>query len=196
MSQAKTKKKIAKKKAAKKISKTDSQSLRQFIGKAASTNVKGKLLVMVDETAESLTALRFAGISAKRLNSNVALLMVLEAEVMRHWLGVETIMKEEARKEAMDKMQILAGEITDYANITPDIFIREGTKFEALTKLVEEDQDITAIVIGVASADQPVAPGPLVNKLLSGELEKLGLPVIIVPENIAENTLRRIARIL
>ena len=215
MPQAKTKK-IAKKKSVKKTSvknasvkktsskkasvknasvkKTpDERSLRKYIGRQTSENIKGKLLVVMDETSESLAALRFAGVSAKRLNSNVALLLAVETETQRHWLGVESIIKEEARAQAIDKMRTLASEITDYSNIVPDIIIREGAKFETLAQLVEEDDEITSIVIGVADDDNSPKSAATIEKLLAGHL---GLPVIIVPETLSERMLLRIARIM
>ena len=167
-------------------------SLRKFVGRPI-RDFQGKLLVVIDETSEALTALRFAGVSAKRLKSNIALLMVLEPATSRHWLGVETIMKEEAREEAMQKMRALASDIVEYVGITPDIVIREGSKFEQVVKLVGEDSHITTLVLGVARDNKPQ---PLVAKLLSGELEALGIPVVIVPEDISENLLLKIARIV
>ena len=169
-----------------------SKSLRKFVGRPA-RDFQGKLLVVIDETSEAMTALRFAGVSAKRLKSNIALLMVLEPATSRHWLGVETIMKEEAREEAMQKMRALASDIVEYVGITPDIVIREGSKFEQVVKLVGEDSHITTLVLGVARGNKPQ---PLVARLLSGELEALGIPVIIVPEDISENLLLKIARIV
>ena len=168
------------------------KSLRKFVGRPV-RDFQGKLLVVIDETSEAMTALRFAGISAKRLKSNIALLMVLEPATSRHWLGVETIMKEEAREEAMQKMRALASDIVEYVGITPDIVIREGSKFEQVVKLVGEDSHITTLVLGVARDNKPQ---PLVARLLSGELEALGIPVVIVPEDISENLLLKIARIV
>ncbi len=168
------------------------KSLSKFVGRPA-RDFEGKLLVVIDETSEALTALRFAGVSAKRLKSRVVLLMVLEPATSRHWLGVESIMKEEAREDAMQKMRALAKDIFDYVGITPDIVIREGKKFEQLAGLVGEDSHITTLVLGVAHDN---TPQPLVAKLLSGELEALGIPVVIVPENISDDMLRKIARII
>ena len=171
-------------------------SLRQLIGRKTIDNMKGKLLVIIDETSEALTALRFAGISAKKLDSNIVLLMVLEPNTSRHWLGVETLMQEEARQEAMSRMRSLASEIDDYANISPQIVIREGTKFDQICQLVGEDKDITAIVLGAAQKGGIKNQQPLMEKLISGELEELGVPLIVVPEKIAETMLHRIARIV
>ncbi len=194
-----SKKTAAKKKTAKKTTAPKTaqkslpqKSLRKFVGRPA-RDFQGKMLVVIDETSEALTALRFAGVSAKRLKSKIALLMVLEPATSRHWLGVETIMKEEAREDAMQKMRALAKDIVEYVGITPDIVIREGTKFEQLANLVGEDKQITSLVLGVSRDNKPQ---PLVAKLLSGELEALGIPVIIVPEDISENMLLKIARIM
>ena len=90
-------------------------------------------------------------------------------------------------------MRALASDIVEYVGITPDIVIREGSKFEQVVKLVGEDSHITTLVLGVARDNKPQ---PLVARLLSGELEALGIPVVIVPEDISENLLLKIARIV
>lgn len=190
----KTASKVSKSIATSKMGKTSNKpgSLRSFIGRKTDDKATGKLLVVMDETSESLAALRFAGVSAKRLSSQVVLLLSIETETQRHWLGVESIIKKEAHQQARAKMRALAGEVIDYTNITPDIIIREGDKYDSLAAVVAEDDEITSIVMGVAAGDDTSKAAPMIEKVLTGHL---GRPVIIVPEELSERMLLRIARL-
>ena len=59
-----------------------------------------KFLVVVDGTPEVHAALRFAARRAHGTGGSVALLLVIEPGGFEHWLGVESLMKEEALDEA------------------------------------------------------------------------------------------------
>ncbi len=149
----------------------------------------GKFLVVVDETPESLVALRFAGLSAARRGGRVVLLMVLEPATFHHWLGVGAIMKEEARAEAMSVMRRLAGEIKDFAGIAPQIVLREGSKAEELAAYIAQDGELTALVLGAGTGAE--GPGPLVAALAGREAGgRFVIPVVIVPGDLTAQALR------
>ena len=63
-------------------------------------HLQRKFLVVVDGTPEAHAALRFAARRAHGTGGSVALLLVIEAAGFEHWLGVESLMKEEAQDEA------------------------------------------------------------------------------------------------
>ena len=63
-------------------------------------HLQRKFLIVVDGTPESHAALRFAARRAHGTGGKVALLLVIEPETHDHWLGVSTLMKEEAEIEA------------------------------------------------------------------------------------------------
>ena len=153
------------------------------------TSAPRHFLVVVDETPESLVALRFAGLSAAHTRGRVSLLMVLEPATFQHWMGVETIMKEEAMSDAQSVMRRLAGEIADYAGITPQIVIREGNKADELTAQIAEDDTLTALVLGIGA--DAAEPGPLVSE--AGNLAARGLPVILVPGDLPEDKIHALA---
>ena len=63
---------------------------------------------------------------------------------------------------------------------TPEEIVREGTKAEEITKLIEEDPDIGVLVLG-ASKD-PSGPGPLVTTLAAGRSAgTFPVPITVVP---------------
>ena len=71
--------------------------IRQFITMYKDAHLPRKFLVVVDGTPESRAALRWAERRAHGNGGQLALLAVLEPGGFEHWLGVETLMKEEAK---------------------------------------------------------------------------------------------------
>ena len=59
-----------------------------------------KFLVVVDETPECDRALVYAAKRAERTGGMLTMLFVIRPEEFQHWLGVEDIMRAEARAEA------------------------------------------------------------------------------------------------
>ena len=70
-----------------------------------------KFLVVVDGTPESRAALRWAERRAHGNGGQLALLVVLEPGGFEHWLGVETLMKEEAKENAEQILKELSAEV-------------------------------------------------------------------------------------
>ena len=67
---------------------------------------KENLLVLVDDSAEFLDAMRYACDLATADSLGILLLYILQEEKFRHWKGVESIMREEQKnegKEVLDK---------------------------------------------------------------------------------------------
>ena len=63
-------------------------------------HLQRKFLIVFDGTPESHAALRFAARRAHGTGGKIALLLVIEPETHDHWLGVSSLMKEEAEIEA------------------------------------------------------------------------------------------------
>src|SRR5262245_18521175 len=67
-------------------------------------------LVVVDESPELKVALRYACVRAKKTSGRVALLYVIDAADFQQWVGVGELMREEARQEAEQALQKIAGD--------------------------------------------------------------------------------------
>ena len=69
------------------------------------SGVRNKFLVVVDETPECKSAIRFASRRAWHVGGGVILLYVIEPPEFQHWMGVEQAMREEAREGAEELLR-------------------------------------------------------------------------------------------
>lgn len=140
---------------------------------------RSKFLVVVDDTPECRTALRFASRRARRTGGGVVLLRVIEPADFQHWAAVEKLMREEAREEAEKLLTALASQVNESAGIMPEYTIREGHPAEQILALIEEDKSIRILVLG-ASPDKE-GPGPLVSRLAGQMSGSMRVPITLVP---------------
>jgi len=156
---------------------------------------KRKFLVVVDETPECESALAFAASRAERTKGQLALLYVIEPGAeFQHWLGVEEIAREEGHSKARAVFRLFGRKLKamGFDDIVPVEIIREGTKAEEITKLIEEDRDIGVLVLG-ASKD-PSGPGPLVTSLAGGRLAgTFPVPITLVPGHLSTEEILALA---
>lgn len=136
-------------------------------------------LVVVDETEEMRSALRYACRRAQRTNGHVALLLVTEPAEFQHWLGVGRVMEEEARVDAEQRAQALAAEVFAQTGRMPVLHFREGKRAEELVRLLQEDPTISLLVLATAGGASD--PGPLVTFLLGNLGRRVRIPVTLVP---------------
>ena len=140
---------------------------------------RSKFLVVVDDTPECRTALRFASRRARRTGGGVVLLRVIEPADFQHWAAVEKLMREEAREEAEKLLTALASQVNESAGIMPEYTIREGHPAEQILALIEEDKSIRILVLG-ASPDKE-GPGPLVSRVAGQMSGSMRVPITLVP---------------
>ena len=157
----------------------------------ASGKTGRKFLVVVDGTPECRVALRFASRRAMHTGGGVTMLCVLEPGEFQHWLGVETIMKEEARAEAEAILHELAAEVNATAGLTPELLIREGKPGEEILKLIKEDPMLSILVLGMSSENE--APGPLVAIASGISGTPFPLPVTLVPGDLSDEQIESLA---
>ena len=150
-----------------------------------------KFLVVVDDTPESGRALHFAVRRAEHSGGRVTLLTVISPADFQHWLGVENIMREEARAEAEELQARMIKEVQTYCDLLPDTLIREGDKAEEIVSLIEEDEDVAILVLG-ASTDS-AGPGPLVAMLANAASASFPIPVTIVPGDLTDEEIDALA---
>lgn len=141
-------------------------------------------LVVADESEEMHLALRYAARRAWMTGGNVALLYVMSPADFQEWSGVESVMKEEMRREAEKLMLQAAKTVNDITGQRPGFYLRQGNPQDELLKLQEEDRSITVLVL--ATRKDSDDPGPLLKYLTSKGLGKLRIPVVMVPGNLSE----------
>lgn len=137
-----------------------------------------KFLVVADETEECDRAIYFAARRASRIGGGVVLAHVIEPTDYQHWLGVGEVMKQEAEEAAAALLERLAARARSVAGIEPERVIRTGARSDELKALIEEDEDVSFLVLAAGTGKD--GPGPLVSAL-AAQGGAFPIPVVIVP---------------
>lgn len=141
-------------------------------------------LCVVDDTEEFGAALQFACHRANNADGRVALVYVIQPAEFQHWMAVGERMREEAREEAEEMLNVVASVVQKRTGHMPVLYIREGKVREEVVKLIKEEEGISLLVLGAASGTD--GPGPLVSYLVEKMTGQLRIPVTVVPGNLSE----------
>ncbi|TCR90874.1 nucleotide-binding universal stress UspA family protein [Rhizobium sp. BK376] len=140
-------------------------------------------MAVIDGTPECQRAVRYAGRRAKNSNGGLVLLYVIPEGDFQQWLGVEEIMRAEAREEAEAVVAKSAQQVRETIGIDPEVVIREGAVTEQINAAIEEDRDIAILVLAAGSAKE--GPGPLVSSV-AGRGAAFPIPVTILPDTLTD----------
>lgn len=141
-------------------------------------------LVVVDESEEMGVALRFACRRAKATGGRVALFYVIEPADFGHWMAVEDLMEKERRLEAEQVLTKYSDTVTALTGTVPILHIREGNRRDALLGLLDEEPNISILVL--ATGRGKGGPGPLISALTGKFYKRLRVPMTIVPGTLSE----------
>ena len=148
---------------------------------------KPKFLVVVDETEECDRAIYYASRRVARIGGGVVMLNVIETEDRnQQWLGVADIMRAEAHEQANALLDRYSARANGVAAITAERVIREGNKVQEILNLIDEDEDIAALILAASTGKE--GPGPLVSSLGKGA-GTFPIPVAIVPGHLDDDEL-------
>lgn len=135
-------------------------------------------LVVIDQSAESRVALRFAALRAGHVGARLALVHVVAPPEFMQWGGVQEAMAAEAEAEAGALLVAVADEAETLAGVRPTTFILKGDAAPAIFDHVRSDATVRALVLGAAPRG---APGPLISFFTGERAGQLPCVVIIVP---------------
>lgn len=149
------------------------------------TEYKRKFLVVIDDTPECDRAVTFAAYRVKRTGGTVVLLSVIEPMDSQQWLGVDDVLKAEARDRAENLIDGRIARIKKIGSIRTETVIREGRVTEVIDRLVAEDPAIAVLVLAAGRSGD--GPGPLVTAFVN-RTAGTALPVIvtIVPAGLTD----------
>ena len=136
-----------------------------------------KLLVIVDETQEVYCALFYAAGWVQHAGGRVQLLCVIEPE-NQFWEGVRQVQLEEQTNKARALFRLFRRELNNkgFDGVVTEEVIREGKKAEEILKQIDEDEDVSVLVLGAST--EASGPGPLIAAFTGGPIP---IPVTIVP---------------
>jgi len=151
-----------------------------------------KFLVVVDDSPEFETALRYAARRARSTGGRVALLRVIGHGSDAHWSGVRDEIDRQLREEAEALLMRLGDEAAERAGAPPLFLIEEGDPLAAIRKVIDDDPEIKILIL--ASGSGARGPGPLISAILKqGSLGGRKLPVTIVPGELSESEVEDLA---
>ena len=148
-----------------------------------------KFLVVLDDSKECLNAMRFAAMRAQHTGGEVEILAVIPPEDFNHWIGVGSLMKEEAKERIHAHYEVFAKWMRDKHDIDPRLVIREGNVVDEILRRVEQSSDIGVLVLGASSGRR--GPGPIITQLMR-QSANLPVPMTIVPGEMSKERLEEI----
>ncbi len=153
--------------------------------------IRSKFLVYVDESEDSITALRYACTKAKYRKRPVDILYVINPEDYNTIFSVAEVMKEEREKEAKALLRKLARMAEETSGVKPTTLLREGLALEEIIAQVEEDHDINMLII---SSNPSAASGgsKLLTSLAAIADDPLHIPILIVPAHLTDQQIEEL----
>ncbi len=155
------------------------------------TGHRPKFLAVVDGSEECAKAIRFAARRCARVGAAIVLLGVATPPEHETWLGVGEVMQAEAEAEAEKRLDAAAAAVRTLAGLEPEKVVRVGNKADELVKLIEEDEDISLLVLAAGTSSK--GPGPLVSALAGKSSASFPIPVAIVPGHLEDEEIDALA---
>ena len=137
-------------------------------------------LVVVDESPEAETALRFAARRAAKTGGAVRILALIPPAEFVQWGGVQATMEDEALQRAEALVTSAAGTLSDESGIRPSITVRQGEAVAVVRKTLEEMDDVAALVLGAAH-------------FAGADAGKLPCPIMVIPGGLDADAIDRLS---
>ena len=141
-------------------------------------------LVVADDSKELHQALYYAARRAATAGGEIALFRCIEPVEGQLWGGVSEIMEAETEQAS----KILLEELSNYCEKLgapkPRTFVRKGTVHEELFNLIDSEESIRVLVLGVST--EHGNPGPLINYIINKGSNECRVPITIVPGNLSD----------
>lgn len=137
---------------------------------------KRKFLVVIDDSKEADRAVTFAAHRVRRTGGSVVLLSVIETKDFAQFIGVEEVMRAEAREAAERQVDARRNRIADLGDIRTETVIREGDLVTEISRVIAEDPGIAILVLAASNSKE--GPGPLVTDF-AARAGNAALPVVV-----------------
>lgn len=147
-------------------------------------------LVVIDETDEAKTALRFASHRAAKTHGGIHILALVEPMDIVPWGNVQATITDEAQQRAEELLVSSAGEILEESGIRPKITVKQGKAVKIVKAMLEDNPDIAALVLGAAPNGPP---GPLVSHFTGNGCGNMPCPIMVIPGGLSKEDLDRVS---
>ena len=148
------------------------------------------IIACVDIANASSRALRYACVRAKQMNFALKILAVMEVSHKNLMFGSRAIAQD--KRQQLDKdLKKLTDQIFNDIGIMPAVSIREG---EIMTEIIQEIKatpSCTMLVLG--KSQNALSDNSLLPKIAGKIGNKIKVPVTVVPENLSDEFLEKLA---
>jgi nucleotide-binding universal stress UspA family protein len=151
---------------------------------------KRTYLVVVDDSAESRVALRFAARRAAKTGGRIEVLGIVEPQDFVQFGGVQAAMEEEQRLRIEGVVSAAIGEILDESGMDANIILRSGEAVRTVRDYLEGRDEVAALVLGAAPSGNP---GALVANFTGHDAGLLPCPVMIIPGSLTDERLEQLS---
>jgi nucleotide-binding universal stress UspA family protein len=151
---------------------------------------KRTYLVVVDDSAESRVALRFAARRAAKTGGSIEVLGIVEPQDFVQFGGVQAAIEEEQRLRIEGVVSSAIGEILDESGMDANIILRSGEAVRTVREYLEGRDEVAALVLGAAPSG---SPGPLVASFAGADAGLLPCPVMIIPGSLSDERLEQLS---
>jgi nucleotide-binding universal stress UspA family protein len=151
---------------------------------------KRTYLVVVDDSAESRVALRFAARRAAKTGGTIEVLGIVEPQDFVQFGGVQAAIEEEQRLRIEGVVSAAIGEILDQSGMEANIILRSGEAVRSVRDYLEGRDEVAALVLGAAPNG---SPGPLVASFAGTDAGLLPCPVMIIPGGLSDERLEQLS---
>ena len=151
---------------------------------------KRTYLVVVDDSAESRVALRFAARRAAKTGGKIEVLGLVEPQDFVQFGGVQAAIEEEQRLRIEGVVSAAIGEILDQSGVEAQIIMRSGEAVKTVREYLEGRDEVAALVLGAAPSG---SPGPLVASCAGTEAGLLPCPLMIIPGSLSDDRLEQLS---
>ncbi|MBB3981612.1 nucleotide-binding universal stress UspA family protein [Sphingobium fontiphilum] len=146
-------------------------------------------MVVLDESPEAETALRFAARRAAKTGGAVRILALVPPTEFVQWGSVQATMEDEARQRAEALVVGAAGTLMEEAGLRPTTIVRQGDPVEIVLEMLQE-HETAALVLGAAASGPP---GPLVAHFAGADAGALPCPVMVIPGGLDMEAIDRLS---
>ena len=147
-------------------------------------------LVIIDETEEAGTALRFAARRAAKTGAALHLLAIVPRQEFVAFGGVQATIAQEAYDRAEVMATSAAGSLAAETGTMPSIAVKQGDGIKVVSDYLTEHPEVSALVLGSAASGNP---GPLVSHFTSAGIGALSCPLYLVPGGLDDEAIDRLS---
>ncbi len=147
-------------------------------------------LVVIDDSAESRVAMRFAVLRAQHVGAEVTLASVVNVAGFLQFGAVQSAMAAQARGEAEALLEELAGEAQQLGGRKPRAIVLEGDPAATVLAHVKDNPGIRALVLGTPAKG---GPGPMVGYFTGERAGSLPCILMLVPGGLTPDRVTTLA---